>query len=155
MNKKIPPDAFSYYWSLGPERTYQAVAEKYEVSRRAVTAIATSENWQKRISEIEKKAQDAVDQNLSESLEKMTERHIKIAKLIQKKALEALKTMPLGSAMDSIRALDMGIKQERLFRGEPTDRSAVAVEDVIKREYDRWLVNTQEEDPDANDRETE
>jgi hypothetical protein len=29
--------------------------------------------------------------------------------------------------------------------GEPSDRTAVSVEDVIKREYERWLI------PDGND----
>jgi len=49
-----------------------------------------------------------------------------------------LKSMPLSAAMDAVKALDLAIKQERLVRGEPTDRTA-SVEEVIKREYDRWL----------------
>jgi hypothetical protein len=46
--------------------------------------------------------------------------------------------------MDAVRALDLAIKQERLVIGEPTDRSAVSVEDVIRREYDRWISNEEE-----------
>jgi hypothetical protein len=34
------------------------------------------------------------------------------------------------------------VKQERLARGEPTDRAAIDVESVIKREYERWLVRS-------------
>ena len=49
--------------------------------------------------------------------------------------------MPLSSAMDAVRALDSSVKQERLVRGEPTDRAAVNVEEVIRREYDRWMVS--------------
>ena len=37
--KKIPPDAFDFYFSLGPPRSYQAVADKYGVTKRAVTAL--------------------------------------------------------------------------------------------------------------------
>ena len=32
-NIKLPIDAFEYYFSLGTERTYQAVADHYEVSK--------------------------------------------------------------------------------------------------------------------------
>ena len=60
--------------------------------------------------------------------------------IIQARALEALRHMPLESAMEAVRALDIGIRQERLIRGEPSDRTAIQVEDVIRREYSRWIV---------------
>ena len=53
MAKKIPTDAFDYYFSLGPSRSYQAVAEKYGASKRAVVGVAKRENWQKRLLEVE------------------------------------------------------------------------------------------------------
>ena len=53
--------------------------------------------------------------------------------------------MPLDTAMNAVRALDISVKHERLIRGEPTDRAAVSVEDVVKREYDRWLTNEDDE----------
>jgi hypothetical protein len=145
MNKKLSPDAFAYYWSLGSVRSYQAVADKYGVSKRAVVSAAKTENWQQHILDMEKKAHDAVEKKMVETLEQMSERHIRVCKLIQGKALEALKSMPLSTAMEAVRALDLAIKQERLIRGEPTDRSAVNIEDVIRREYDRWLVSEEEE----------
>ena len=145
MNRKIPQDAFAYYWSLGPERSYQSVAEKYGVSKRAVTKVATKENWSQRLLEIEKKAHEKTDEKLAESLDQMNERHIRMCKMIQKKSLEALKSMPLTTAIEAVRALDLAIKQERLSRGEPTDRSVVSVEDMIRREYDRWLVHGKSE----------
>ena len=36
-------------FSLGPGRSYQAVADRYGVSKRAVTALAKRENWQARL----------------------------------------------------------------------------------------------------------
>lgn len=70
MNKKIlSTEAFSYYWGLGPDRSYQAVAEKFEVSKKVITNLALKENWQKRIAEIERKAQEATDKKMVESLE--------------------------------------------------------------------------------------
>ena len=140
MNRKIPQDAFGYYWSLGPERSYQAIADHFGVSKRAVTKVSARENWSQRIMEIEKKAHEKTDEKLAESLDEMNARHIKVCKLIQRKSLEALKSMPLSSAIEAVRSLDISIKQERLARGEPTDRTAINVEDVIRREYERWMV---------------
>ena len=138
--KKIPIDAFEYYFSLGCGRSYRAVARKYNVSKTAVSKIAERENWQGRIEDREMKAREAADKKAVETLEQINDRHIKVCKLIQRKAIEALQAMPLTTAMEAVRALDLAIKQERLIRGEPTDRSAVAVEDIIKTEYDRWLM---------------
>ncbi len=140
MARKLPPDAFSYYAGLGPERSYQAVAGHYDVSKQSVTKLAVRESWQQRLEDIERKARENVDQRAAESLEVMNERHLKTLQVIQRKALETLRTMPLATAMEAVRALDMSIVKERLVRGEPSDRTAVAVEDVIRREYDRWLV---------------
>ncbi len=59
--KKIPPEAFDHYFSLGPPRSYQAVAERYGVTKRAVTNLARREDWQRRLTEIEAKARDEAD----------------------------------------------------------------------------------------------
>ena len=53
--------------------------------------------------------------------------------------------MPLDTAMEAVRALDISIKQERVIRGEPADRTAVSVEDAIRTEYQRWLVSDEAE----------
>ena len=45
--RKIPPEAFDHYFSLGPERSYEAVARKYGVTKRAVTKLAKRESWQR------------------------------------------------------------------------------------------------------------
>jgi hypothetical protein len=74
----------------------------------------------------------------------MNVRHLKSLRVIQAKALETLRTLPLSSAMDAVRALDIGLKGERVVRGEPSDRSAVSVEDTIKREYSRWMTTARE-----------
>jgi hypothetical protein len=144
---KIPPDAFHFYLGLGPERSYQSVANRYAVSKRAVTKLATRDRWQDRVVELEAKARAGAEQKALESLEAMNLRHLRSLKVVQGKALEALRSMPLSTAMEAVRSLDMAIRQERLIRGEPSDRTAISVEDVIKREYQRWMLP--EESPDA------
>ena len=153
MTRKIPPDAFSYYVGLGLDRSYQALADHYGVSKQAIVKAAKRERWQERLAEIERKAQEGADQRAVDNLEVMNGRHLKTLQVIQARALEALKTMPLASAMEAVRALDMCITKERLVRGEPSDRTAVSVEDAIRREYDRWMVpnDPNGEDSDAGD----
>lgn len=145
MRRKIPPDAFSFYVSLGVKRSYLAVAQHYGASKASVTKLATRENWQKRVREIEDRARQASDERAVESLEAINGRHLKSMRVVQAKALEALRTMTLADAMDAVRALDMAVRQERLILGEPTDRSAVNVEEIIKREYERWMVPAERE----------
>lgn len=151
MTGKIPKDAFQFYVSLGPDRSYQRVAQEYGISKRAVTRHAAKEAWQGRLSRIEEEARKRGDEGLVETIEEMNERHFKLLRVVQGKAIETLRAMPLNSAMDAVRALDIVLRQERIIRGEPTDRTAVTVEDTIRREYERWLEPSAAEQPfDAN-----
>ncbi|MBK7878812.1 MAG: hypothetical protein IPJ77_24395 [Planctomycetes bacterium] len=139
MNRKLPTDAFDFYFSLGPGRSYQLVAEKYGVHRRTVTALAGREGWQARIVELERRARERTDTKVVETIEAMQQRHLKSLQAVLGRVLEVLCAMPLSSAMEAVRAIEMVIRQERLVRGEPTDRAALEVEELIRREYDRWL----------------
>ena len=151
MARKLPKDAFEFYVGLGPDRSYQAVADHFDVSKRAVTNRARQEQWQQRVAVLEAKARQGAEQRLVETLEEMNTRHIKSLRIVQARALEALRDMPLHTAMEAVRALDIGIRQERLIRGEPSDRTAVQVEDVIRREYSRWLSAEGEDQEEAVD----
>jgi len=146
MSGRIPPDALEYYLALGPDRSYQRVADHYGVSKRAVTKLAARERWQEKVVELERKARESAEKKALESLEGMNLRHLKSLKIVQGKALEALRSMPLTTAMEAVRALDMAIRQERLIRGEPSDRTAISVEEVIRREYERWMLPEEDGD---------
>ncbi len=145
---KLPSDAFEYYFSLGVTRSYRLVAKRYEVSKTTVAKRAKKEGWQARIEALMAKAREVQDEKALESIEAMNEQHLKILRVVQGKALEALKAMPLSSAMEAVRALEMTIKQERLVRGEPSERTALTVEETIRRELDRW-VEFEEDDGDG------
>lgn len=146
MARKLPTDAFDAYMSLGPGRSYQAVADHFDVSKRAVTNRATKERWQQRATEIETKARQGAEQRLVETLEDMNTRHLKSLRVVQARAIEALRAMPLQSAIEAVRALDMGIRQERLIRGEPSERTSVQLEEIIRGEYSRWMTSGGEEE---------
>ena len=149
--RKIPADAFEFYAALGPARSYQAVAEKYAVSKRSVTKFALKEKWQERLQTIEVKAREASDQKAQETLEAIRTRHLKGMRFIQAKAIETLKSASLDTAADAVRAYTAAVREERVMLGEPADRTAVSVEDTIRREYTRWLTpgETEEGEDDA------
>ncbi len=140
MSNRIPGDAFEAYFALGIDRSYQTIADRYGVSKTAVVKCANREGWQERIRDREAKARATADKEAVEGLEAINRRHLKAVRVVQAKALEALRSKPLKTAMEAVRALDLAIKQERLVVGEPTDRSVVSVEEAIRREYNRWLM---------------
>ncbi len=139
MSGKLGEDAFEYYVSLGEARSYRAVAEHFGVTKRAVSKRAARDSWSERLSVIAQEVREVSDRRLVETLEEMGERHLRILRVIQSRALEALRAMPLATAMEAVRALDMSIRQERVIRGEPSDRTEVALETVVRREYERWM----------------
>ena len=148
--RKIPQHAFMLYVDLGPTRSYRKVAERLGVSKRAVPARAAKERWQERLEEVEKLAQKSMDNRAQESIEEMQERHLKMISLIQTKAIEGLRSLPLAKPAECWRALVLSMNQERLVRGEPTERTELTVESMIKREYESWMTPSEPE-PDDED----
>ena len=140
MNRKLPQEAFDFYVGQGVKRSYTSVAQRYGVSKGAVVALAKRERWQERLAEIEAKARKAGDEKAAESLEQIRARHLKAARVIQAKAIDALQSMSLQSAMDAVRALDLGVRTERLLLGDPSERTALSVEEVIREEMRDLLV---------------
>ena len=126
--KKIPPDAFDFYFSLGPPRSYQAVADKYGVTKRAVTVLAKRENWQTRLTEVEQKAQARTDEKKVDALEAAHEQRLKALRLVLGKGIEGLRDMPIDSPRDAIRAIGLAVREIRVELGEPSDRTAPRVE---------------------------
>ncbi len=74
MTRKIPPEAFHYYAEMGLDRSYQAVADHYGVSKRAITKLAAREDWQRRAADLGSQVREATDKRTFESLEQMNSR---------------------------------------------------------------------------------
>jgi len=140
MNRKIPTNAFDIYFGLGPGRSYRAVAERCGVSKQAITKLAKRDGWQGRLQDIEDRSRQDSTQKAVDTVAEMNARHLKMLKAVQGKALETLRSMPLATAMDAVRSLEMTIKHERVICGEPTERAALTVEEVTERELRRWLI---------------
>mgnify|MGYP001588538854 CR=1 FL=1 len=132
---RLPPDTFEHYVALGLDRSYQAVADHFGVSKVSIVKRAKKENWQIRLRELEKKAQERSEQRAMETLDAVRGRQLKVARLLQARALEALRRLSPEKAVKAAAAVSIGWKHELLLLGEPTDRSAVSIEELIKREY--------------------
>ena len=117
---KLPIDAFEYYMGLGTDRSYRLVAEHFGVSKRAVTHRATAENWQERLHSIHEVARSRAEEAITESLTEMYSRHLKLLSVIQGKALETLKSLPMTSAWDAVKALNLSIRLETRIRSKPS-----------------------------------
>ena len=101
-----------------------------EKSRSLIDRWKDRYNWSERAllydNEIEKRAlAKAVRERKS-----MSERHIKIAMQMQKKALEALQLLPVEdmSSKDITNMMDIAAKLERLSRGEATEKTESVTE---------------------------
>ena len=100
MKRKLPAEAFDFYLGLGVGRSYSQVAEHYGVSKGAVTALAKRDGWQGRLAKVEAEARSKSTAKAVESLEQVNDRHLRIARSLQAKALEALRSMSLEDARD-------------------------------------------------------
>ena len=142
--RKLPPDAYAYYLSLGVGRSYTQVARHYGVQKGTVTERAVKENWQEKIELAEREAQAAAEKKARESIDEMNERHLKTAQLVQRKGLEDLRTRPFATSGDAARAIFMGMEKERLIRGEPSER--IDVVEIIKQQYQSLVLPPGAED---------
>ncbi len=149
--RKIPPDAFDAYFSLGPRRSYETLAEKYGVTKRAVTKVAKREDWQGRLIKVEAEARAKSDVKKVETLEVVRDQHLKALRLVLGKGIEALMHAVIQSPMDAVRAIGLAVREIRVELGEPSERTAVSVESVIKREYERWLGAGEEGAPETEE----
>lgn len=140
MSQRIPEGAFEFYVGLGAARSYQTVAERYGVTKRAILKHASKEQWTERLGKIQEEARAEVDKRLATDMAEMQERHKRMLRAVASRAVAAIKEHPLSTGMEGVRAAELVIKLERLLAGEPSERATVSVEETTRREMERWLV---------------
>jgi hypothetical protein len=146
VRSKLPLDSFAYYASLGPDRSYAAVAAYFKVAKKTVVRRAKAEEWRAKIADIEREAQERTQKRLVLDLAEMNERHLKVLRVVLNKALETLRATPLRTGADAVRAIDLCVRHERVIMGDPTEQQTKSIEEVTKKEFARWMRdNTQDE----------
>jgi hypothetical protein len=148
--KRLPPEAYSYYVELGPERSYEAVAKQFGVSKVTVVNHATKERWQERLREAERAAREEANKKAIDTLQAVKERQLTEARILEHRALEALKTLPPEKASKAAMMLNIAWKHELVLLGEASDRTEVTIEEVTQREI-RTLLKRVEVDDDGEE----
>lgn len=133
MGRKIPDDAYEDYLALGTERSYQALAERYGVSKTAIVQRAKREGWQERIENLQRESQKRAESQVLDEMDKIRERQLAEARFLQHRALKALQDADPSKCGQLANALNIAWKHELLLLGEPTDRQAT-VEEVMRQE---------------------
>ena len=149
MIRKIPPEAFNFYVGLGVDRSYQAVAKHYGVSKVAVTKRATKEKWQARLREVEQQAREELNKKAVEALEAVKARQLKAARFVQSRALEVVKNVPGEKGLKAVAALHIAWKHELVLLGEASERTEVSIEEITKNEIRELLVVDDGDDSEA------
>jgi hypothetical protein len=151
--KKLPDEALAVYLAQGAGRSHQAVATHFGVDKKTVTNRAMKENWKGRVAEHDRQRRAEAEKRAGESISAMDERHLKVAGYIQGRSIETLKSMPLDSAMDAVKAYKLAAEMERMIRGRPNEQSVADIEKRIWAEHEQFLVpvdsEPEEEEPDA------
>jgi len=143
MTNRIPSDAFERYCAMD-RRSYRVLAEQLGVSTRAITKCAARENWTERLSAIEQEARERSDEKLTESMEEMRTRHLRTLRAVHGRAVAALRSYPLTSASEAVRAIDVAVRLERLVAGDPAERTELTVRETTRGEIERLLARDDE-----------
>lgn len=111
-------EAFSIYRDMGEKRTIVAVVKRLEKSRSLIDRWKDRWEWTERVRAYDNDLEKEARAKAIKDRKDMTERHIGIAMQFQKKALEALKSLPVEdmSAKDIKEFIKMATDLERLNR---------------------------------------
>src|SRR5690349_13667293 len=105
--------AFAFYVGLGSARTYGAVARRFNVTSRAIRKASKRNEWMARLAKIESDVQEQSDKKLTETRAQVRERHMKLLRAVESRAVEALQGHRLESAMQAVKAIEIAVKLER------------------------------------------
>jgi hypothetical protein len=144
MARKVPADAFALYVLMQEGRSYQALADQLGFSKQAIQDCADRENWQERLTEINALVRIEVEKKLVETLAERRDQHLKLARAMQARGAKGLSDHEAVSCGEAIKAVESGVKLERLILGEANERTAFSVEAVTRAELDRYLARTDE-----------
>lgn len=111
-------EAFVIYRDMGEDRTISAVVKRLGKSRSLIDRWKDRWDWHERVRAYDNELEREARAKAVKERKAMTERHINIATLLQRKALEALKTLDAEamSAKDIREYIKMATDLERLNR---------------------------------------
>jgi len=136
--------AFTIYRDLGYKRSLTKVAGKYSTKRKLQALInrwSSQHHWVQRVQAYDEHVDRLVLKDHEQEVKEMKERHITLSLALEVKAAEKLNALS-GQDMtvqDAIKAISLGVKLERLTRGQPTEEiKSEVVATIHRREVMPW-----------------
>lgn len=116
------------------ERSIRGLAKKLGLSRKTLEPLSTRFRWVERCEAYDLYILRRLKEKGEAEILKMHENHAMIAAQMLKKALRRLLTMQEEEidASDMVRMVDVGVKIERLSRGESTERQEIGGETTVR-----------------------
>lgn len=113
-------EAFSIYRDMGGERALRAVAQRLNKSLTIIGRWSTAWDWVERARAYDNDLARIAREQAAKRVKEMSDRHIRISMLMQKKALEALEQLEPDELDENtiIRLITEGAKLERSNRLE-------------------------------------
>ena len=108
-------------WIVG-NLTDAQIAERLGIARPGtILDWRREEGWEREREIIQKATEEKVSAAISETISEMNARHLKEYQLLQTKGIAALKILSPRTAAEAQAMVDVGVRGERLVRGEPTE----------------------------------
>lgn len=102
--------------------TDQQIAQRLGIKRpETIGEWRRNEGWDQERLYVQKITEERVTQAVAETITEMNTRHLKEYQLLQNKGVQGLKDLAPKTAGEAMALVDVGIKGERLVRGEPTE----------------------------------
>jgi hypothetical protein len=148
--------AFCIYRDMGIDRSLKRVGEELKISGALAGRWSSRYGWVARAQawddRLDAEAQKAKIKAQAKAREEMTERHAKLAKVLQSKVVERLQNLNPRelSPGDVAKWVDVAVKVERLSYGEPTENVDQRVSGEVSMKGDEELAKRIVEDPEAS-----
>jgi hypothetical protein len=116
-------------------RSVQHVARVCSVSPTTALRYKRLDNWDQRLRRVSKKAEGKIDDSIAE----MQARQVRQARAVQAKALQKILEVGFKSPKAAADAYFKATQEERVIRGEPSDRLTVVQEQMVatRENYER------------------
>jgi hypothetical protein len=113
-------------------QTIQHVARTCSVSPTTALRYKRLDRWDERLRGVSRKAEDKIDESIAE----MRARQAKQARAVQAKALQKVIEDGFRNTRDAADAYFKAVQEERVVRGEPSDRFNVVQEQMAESRQD-------------------
>ena len=108
-------------WIVG-RNTDAEIAEQLGIARPGtICDWRRDENWEREREIIQRATEEKISAAISETISEMNARHLKEYQYLQTKGIAALKHLDPRTAAEAQSMVDVGVRGERLVRGEPTE----------------------------------